>query len=385
MNLKSIEELKNEFATVSQNTEATAEDKTEALDNYLKALQQETETKVLEEANSVVSDNNVLQMRGQNVLTQDERKFFNAVIEDGGFTDEDVLPETTQERVFEDIEKEHKLLQAIGIQNLGAVTEFIFSDPEGAAVWGPLFEEIKGQLNASFRKETITQLKLTAFLPISKDMLKLGPEWIERYVRTILSEAMKAGLEKGYVAGDGKDQPVGLLYNVKEDGGYEEKSSEGTITFKPGRTTINELKGVVKKLSEKLDKDGNVKDEPRRVEGRIVMVTNPFDTFDIQANATIQNSNGAYVTNLPFNPTMTESAYVPQGKVLFFVKGEYIAAIGGGVDIKRYRETLALEDADVFIAKQYATGKPVDNNAAVVYDLDVDISDDDEDEGEDTP
>lgn len=376
--LQTAEELKNEFATVSKDAEATAEDKTEALNNYLKALQQETENRILDEANSVVSDNNVLQMRGQNVLTNEERRFFNAVIEEGGFTDEDVLPTTTQERVFEDIEKEHKLLQAIGVQNLGAVTEFIYSDPEGAAVWGPLFDEIKGQLNASFRKETITQLKLTAFVPISKAMLDLGPEWMERYVRTILSEAIKAGLERGYVAGDGKDEPVGLLYNIKDDGGVEEKDTEGTLTFKPGRTTINELKGVVKKLSQQLDKDGEVKDEPRRVEGRIVMVTNPFDTFDIQANATIQNTSGAYVTNLPFNPTMTESAHVPQGKVLFFVRGEYIAAVGGNLDVKRYRETLALEDADVFIAKQYATGKPVDNNAAVVYNLDVEIEDEEE-------
>lgn len=376
------EEAKNNFAKVSQDTEATGEQKTQALNDYMEALQKETENKLMDQANSMMNDNNVLQSRGQNVLTSDERKFFNAVIEEGGFTDNDILPETTQERVFEDIEKEHKLLQAIGIQNLGAVTEFIFSDPEGAAIWGPLFDEIKGQLNASFRKETITQLKLTAFVPISKAMLDLGPEWIERYVRTIIAEAMKTGLEKGYVSGNGKDQPIGLLYNVTDNGGVEEKTTEDTLTFKPGHTTVQELKGVVKKLAQKLDKDGNVKDEPRRVEGRIVMVTNPFDTFDIKANATIQNANGAYVTNLPFNPVMTESQFVPEGKVLFFVRGEYIAAIGGQMDVKRYKETLALEDADVFIAKQYATGRPVDNNAAVVYDLDVDLSDDGGNDGD---
>ena len=68
---------------------------------------------------------------------------------------------------------------------------------------------------------------------------------------------------------------------------------------------------------------------------------------------------------------MTESIFVPQGKVLFFVKGEYIAAIGGGLEVNRYKETLALEDADLFIAKQFATGKPRDNNAAQVYDLNI--------------
>lgn len=374
---KDVTQSKNEFAKVSQDPKATAEEKTEALSNYMEAIQKDAENRILEEARTFASDNNVLQSRGQNVLTSEERKFFNAVIKEGGFTDEDVLPKTTQERVFQDIVNDHPFLDAVGIENLGAVTEFIFSDPEGAAVWGPLFGEIKGQLNAAFRKESITQLKLTAFIPIAKDMLKLGPEWVERYVRTILTEAMRAGLERGYIAGRGpaQNEPIGLLKNVDgESGAVSDKTSAGTLTFKPGRTTVNELKDVVKKLSEKLTIDGEIADMPRKVENRIVMVTNPFDTFDIKANATTQNTSGAYVTNLPFNPIQTESAYIPQGKVLFFVKGEYIAAVGGGIDIQRYRETLALEDADVFIAKQYATGKPVDNNAAQVYDLDVDLT-----------
>jgi len=371
-----FEEDKLAFAQAMN--EGTEEEQKEALNNMLNSLANDVRSNIMEEVNTQMSDNNVLQARGQNVLTSDERKFFNQVIEQGGFTDEDILPKTTQERVFEDIVSEHPLLQSLGIQNLGAVTEFIYSDPEGAAVWGPLFGEIKGQLNTAFRKESISQLKLTAFIPIAKDMLKLGPAWVERYVRTILVEAMRVGLERGYVTGGGpaQNEPIGLLKNVdKDSGAVSDKESAGTLTFKPGRTTINELKGVVKKLAEKLDHEGNVKDKPRKVAGKIVMVTNPFDTFDIQANATIQNAFGAYVTNLPFNPIMTESVFVPEGKVLFFVKGEYIAAVGGNIDVKRYRETLALEDADVFIAKQYATGKPVDNNAAQVYDLDVDLSD----------
>lgn len=372
-----VEEAKQNFADVSADPEATPEQKTEALNDYMEALQQETENKVLEEARTIQGDNNVLQSRGQNVLTSEERKFFNAVVEKGGFTDEDILPKTTQERVFEDIERNHPFLRALNIQNLGAVTEFIFSDPEGAAVWGDLFDEIKGQLNSSFRKEDIKQAKLTAFIPIAKDMLKLGPNWVERYVRTILSEAMSFGLERGFIEGGGspKGEPVGLLKDVNRDtGAISDKETKGTLTFKPGETVIDELRGVTKQLAKQLDKHGEVKDQPRQVEDRIVMVTNPFDTFDIQAKATIQNASGAYVTNLPFNPTITESKYVPEGKVLFFVKDQYIAAFGGEMNIKRYKETLALEDADVFIAKQYATGRPVDNNAAVVYDLDADLS-----------
>ncbi|UOQ85688.1 phage major capsid protein [Gracilibacillus salinarum] len=369
-----FEEKKQAFATATQN--GTEEEQSQALSNMLEALANDVRGDILSEVNANMGDNLALQSRGQNVLTSEETKFFNAVIEDGGFKEKDTLPETTQERIFEEIVKDHPLLGEIGIQNLGAVTEFIYSnDPTGQAVWGDLFGEIQGQLNATFRKEKITQLKLTAFVPIAKDMLKLGPAWIERYVRTIIREAMRAGLERGYVAGRGSAQsePIGLLKHVdKETGAVTDKTAAGTLTFDPGRKTINELRGVVKKLAEKLKPDGTVADHPRKVESKIVMVTNPFDTFDIKANATTQNANGAYVTNLPFNPIQTESVFVPQGKVLFFVKGEYIAAVGGGVEVNRYKETLALEDADVFIAKQYATGKPKDNNASQVYDLNID-------------
>lgn len=363
-----FEEKKKAFAKATQ--EGTEQEQSQALNTMLEALAKDVQSDIMNQVNTEMADNAILQSRGQNVLTSEERTFFNAVIEEGGFKDTETLPKSTQDRIFEDLKEEHPLLQKLGLQNLGAVTEFIFSDPEGAAVWGNLFGEIQGKLNATFRKESITQLKLTAFLPIANDMLKLGPVWVERYVRTIIKEAMAVGLERGFVAGNGQSMPIGLLYEKQENGAIVEKKAAGTLTFEPGRATINELKNVVKKLSIRpTGKDEEKK--VRKVAGKVVMVTNPFDTFDIQANATIQNANGAYVTNLPFNPAMTESVFVPQGKVVFFVQGEYIAALGGQEPIKKFDQTLALEDATLYIAKQYATGKPKDNYAAQVYNLKI--------------
>lgn len=368
-----FEEKKLAFAKATQ--EGTEEEQAQALKEMIDALAKDVQADILKQVNESVVDRSIMQARGHNVLTSEEMKFFNTVIEEGGFKDKDTLPVTTQERVFEDLVEEHPLLEQLGLQNLGAVTEFIYSDPEGAAVWGDLFGDIQGQLNATFRKEDITQLKLTAFIPISNDMLQLGPVWVERYVRTMLVEAMKAGLERGFVAGNGQGEPIGLLYEKQENGAIVEKESAGTLTFKPGRTTINELKGVVEKLSIRpIGKDGEKK--VRNVSGKVVMVTNPFDSFGIQANATTLNANGVYVTSLPFNPIMTESVFVPQGKVLFFVKGEYIAALGGPLQVRRFDQTLAMQDAQLYIAKQFATGKPKDNYAAQVYDLDLDISND---------
>ncbi|WP_188453792.1 phage major capsid protein [Virgibacillus oceani] len=368
-----FEEKKLAFAKATQ--EGTEEQQTEALNEMLEALAKDVQGDILNNVNTQMADNAVMQARGLNVLTSEEHKFFNAVVEDGGFKETETLPKTTQERIFEELKKEHPLMQHLGLQNLGAVTEFIFSDPSGAAVWGPLFDGIKGQLNAAFRKESITQLKLTAFIPLANDMLKLGPAWVERYVRTIIKEAMAVGLEKGFVAGTGKNQPIGLLKDPAGsvvDGVYPDKTSAGTLTFEPGRKTINEMRDVMKLLAKKLKGDGKTNaDEPKKIAGKVIMVTNPFDTFDVQANATIQNANGAYVTNLPFNPITSESIFVPEKKVLFFVKGDNTAALGGSEPIKKYDQTMALEDATLFIQKQYATGKPKDKYSAQVYDLDL--------------
>ncbi|AFQ19022.1 phage major capsid protein [Bacillus thuringiensis] len=366
-----FEEKKLAFAKATQ--EGTPEEQTAALNSMIGALATDVRADILNQVNESMVDRSIMQSRGANVLTSEEMKFFNAVVEEGGFKSTETLPKTTQERIFDDLVEDHPFLQHIGLENLGAVTEFIYGDPEGAAVWGPLFDGIKGQLNATFRKDSISQLKLTAFIPLANDMLKLGPVWVERYVRTMITEAMKVGLERGFVAGTGKDEPIGLLKDPSGsvvNGIYPDKKPVGTLTFEPGRKTINELKGVVKLLAKKLNGDGKTdSDRPKNIAGKVVMVTNPFDTFDIQANATIQNAAGVYVTSLPFNPILTESVFVPQGKVLFFVKGQYVAAMGGTEPIKKYEETLALEDATVYIAKQYATGKPKDKYTSQVYTL----------------
>lgn len=367
-----FEEKKLAFAKATQ--EGTPEEQTAALNSMIEALATDVRVDILNQVNESMVDRSIMQSRGSNVLTSEELKFFNAVVQDGGFKDTEILPKTTQERIFDDLVSGHPFLEHIGLENLGAVTELIYGDPEGAAVWGPLFGDIQGQLNATFRKEPITQLKLTAFIPLSNDMLNLGPVWVERYVRAMITEAMAVGLERGFVVGTGKNEPIGLLKDPSGSvtgGVYPDKKVAGTLTFEPGRKTINELKNVVKLLAKKLKADGKDADKPKNIAGKVVMVTNPFDTFDVQANATTLNAAGVYVTSLPFNPTPAESVFVPQGKVLFFVKGEYIAAMGGTEPIKKFDQTLALEDATLYIAKQYATGKPKDKYAAQVYELKV--------------
>jgi len=352
---------------VLSNAEATEKEQTQAFQNYFDALQQDVVNTVREQVNNEMLDRSILQQRGQNVLTSTETKFFNAVVQDGGFKDDSILPETTQERVFEDLTTEHPLLAAIGLQDLGAVTKFIYSDATKAYVWGELFSEIRGQVNAAFRQESIGQLKLTAFAAIPNDMLELGPVWVERYVRTLLVECYSVGLEFGFVNGGGAvaSQPVGLMKNVDPStGAITTKTSSGTLTFAPspyGEVIAGELYGVVKELSV------DTKGKARKVLNKIVMVVNPIDAIGVQARNTIQTSTGQWVMALPYNLQVVESEEVPVGKALFFVKDQYLAAIAGGYKLKKFDQTLAIEDATLYTIKQFANGKPKDNKAAVVY------------------
>lgn len=366
---KNFEDKKAAFATAMAGTDEAAQ--TQAMADMMDALASDVQSDILSKVSTQNVDSAIMSNRGMNVLTSEERKFFNAVIEAGGFADADTLPKTTQERVFQDLVQDHPILRELGIQNFGAVIEFIYGDPSGAAVWGPLFGDIKGKLNATFRKATLTQLKLTAFIPISNDMLDLGPEWVERYVREMLKEAIAAGLERGFIAGTGKDEPIGLLKDLEGSvtlGVYPDKAPAGVLTFKDAPTTVFELSKVIKSLAKHTV---NGEERVRKIAGKVVMVVNPFDNYAIQAQATTRNDAGVYVTSLPFSPIIVESSFIPEGQVLFFVKGEYLAAYGGALQLKKFEETLALEDATLYIAKQYATGKPMDNDAAQVYTLTI--------------
>ncbi|WP_454638896.1 phage major capsid protein [Bacillus mycoides] len=351
------------------NAESTEQEQTSAFENFFDALQTDVANSVREQVNNDMLDRSILQQRGQNVLTSAETKFFNAVVKDGGFKDDSILPKTTQERVFEDLVTEHPLLEAVGLQDLGAVTKFIYSDATKAYVWGPLFGEIKGQVNAAFREEQIGQLKLTAFAAIPNDMLDLGPEWVERYVRTLLVESYSVGLEYGFVNGTGVNQPIGLMKDFNSTtNAVTDKKSSGTLTFAPsehGEVIAGELYEVVKALSV----DG--KGKSRKVLNKIVMVVNPVDAIGVQARNTIQTATGQWVMALPYNIQTVESEEVPVGKALFFVKGQYLAAIAGGYKLKSFDQTLAIEDATLYIIKQFANGKPKDNKAAIVYDLKI--------------
>lgn len=369
-----VEELKNAYYEAVRNEDADEEEvfakQNEYLTAYFDMNKDQTIKEAREQAMNAHNDEEVKMKRGLNVLTSEEKRFFKALTEDelNSFKKEELLPETVVYRIFEDIKATRPLLSKLNFELTGINTRIITGEPEGSAVWGEIFGKIQGLIGSTFKEVSFSQNKLTAFSIIPKDLLKYGYEWVERYVRGNLVEAFAVQLERGFVLGAGaaQNQPIGLMKDYDADAGtVTDKVATGTLTFDDAKTTAIQLAHVVNALS--------VKENGKRVSvnGKVTLVVNPAEEMLIQSQYTIQNVNGVWVTSLPYNLTVVSSEFVPEGKLIAFVNDRYTVAYSGDVAIKSYDQTLALEDADVYIAKQFAHGFPADNKAALVYDVTV--------------
>lgn len=363
--------LSNEFKTIRDNFLAAvnnnepAEKQNELYGAMLDELLNEAKKQARVEAEGLIAAN-----PADAKLSARERKFFNAVTTDVGYKEEKLLPQETIDRIFENLTTAHPLLAEIGMVNAGLRLKFLKSETSGVAVWGNIYGEIKGQLDAAFSEEEAIQNKLTAFVVIPKDLKDFGPAWIESFVSTQIDEAFAVALEAAFLAGDGNGKPIGLNRQVQAGvaitgGVYPEKTSIGDLTFADSATTVKELTNVYKHHS--TDEKGRAV----AVDGKVVMVVNPADAWDVKRQYTSLNAQGVYVTALPYNLKIVESLAQVSKKVVTFVNGRYDAYIGGGITLRKYDQTLAIEDMDLYTAKQFAYGKAKDDKAAAVWGLKV--------------
>lgn len=337
---------------------------------------------VMAEAKGLIqaADNQVLAGRGARALTSEETTYYQKVIEAmkssnpqqslSGF--DEVLPKTIIDAVFEDITEEHPLLSAIKFENAGALIEYLYSTMDGRhlAVWGQLCSEITKQLNAQFHKLSLEQTKLSAFLPVCKAMLDLGPAWLDRYVRTILYEAIANGMEDGIIGGRGVAnngviaEPIGMIkdldnYNINT--GYADKAAVPVTEFSPAS-----YGGLIAQVA--VGPNGL-----HRVVREVLLVVNPVDYLTkVMPATTYQKQDGTFVTNIfPFPTRVIQSAYMEQGKAALGIGRRYLMAMGTGKagKIEYSDEYKFLEDERYYLIKFYGTGRPLDNTSFLLLDI----------------
>lgn len=317
----------------------------------------------------------ILASRGTRQLTSEEKTYYEKVIDAmrssnprQALADLDVvMPKTTIDAVFEDLTTDHPLLDAVNFMNTSGLIEMIVNtNGTELATWDALCAGIITELTSGFKKVNMGLNKLSAFLPVCKAMLDLGPAWLDRYVRDILQEALYNGLEKGILNGTGKNQPIGMMKQVGEgvtvtDGVYPDKEAIAVTSL--DAEAYGELLAKLAKTP---------KGNKRNVEG-VILVVNPTDYFTkIMPGTTVMTPQGTYVNNvLPYPTTVIQSTQVPDGKAVLGLGKRYFMGIGTAKSgkIEYSDEYHFLEDERIYLVKLYGHGEPLDNNAFLVLDI----------------
>ena len=321
------------------------------------------------------TDTTVLASRGVRQLTTKEKEFYQKVADAMKAKDpkqalnnlDVVMPETVIDAVFDELQTSHPLLSRIQFMNTrGAIRMMMNTNGYQEAAWGQLCDEIVQELTSGFKEVDTGLLKLSAFMPVCKAMLDLGPEWLDDFVRQVLYEAYANGLEAGIVAGDGNGKPIGMNRQVGDNvtvtgGVYPVKAPVSVTDLSP--TTIGNLLALMA-----VDPNGKAR------KGRdVILVVNPVDYFQrIMPATTMTTPNGTYVNDvLPYPMSVIQSPAVEQGQAIIGLGYKYFAAIGSARDgrIEYSDHYHFLEDERVYLIKGYANGFPMDNNAFFVLDI----------------
>lgn len=323
-------------------------------------------------------DEKILAQRGFRQLTQKEKKYYEMLIEAGKKKDPkqamadlitvEAMPESIIEDVYRDLTTEHPLLAKVKFQNVKYLTKWILNDHTVQyAAWGAINSEITKEIESSFKVIEFAQCKLTAFAVIEKDMLDLGPVFLDNYIRTFLKEALYCALEQGIVNGSGLNMPIGLNkdihkgVNFSTETGYPEKEAIKVTSFLP-----KEYGEILARLA--VSESGRM----RRFD-KVTLICNQVDYLTkVMPATTVMTSEGRFATNLfPFPTEVVRSNEVATGKAIVFLPEEYFMGIGTTKDgtIEYSDEFKFLEDKRVFKVKMHAMGRAFDNTVAIVIDI----------------
>lgn len=362
MTMRITEEAKVDQVEIKNAIDSGDSDKfAEAIVKNIQANGDRIQQELIEEAkafNIENADASILAQRGFKPLTAAERKYYNEVKDKHSF-DGLELPKTVFERVFEDLTKNHPLLSEINFVNVTGVTEWVVrKDDVEAAWWGKLCDEIKKKLDNAFETIKTDLYKVSAYVPVCKAMLALGPEWLDRYVRTILGESIALAIEKAIIAGEGGEEPIGIIKKIADVSGgkNQDKEAKALADFSPESIGGEILAPLAK------GKNGL---------GRLILIVNSTDYYKkFYPLFNIQDENGVYhKQNLPFDGKVIESIYMPEGKMVVGEAKNYFMGIGSALKIEHSDEYRFLEEQRVYIAKQYANGRPRKDEDFLVFDI----------------
>lgn len=354
------EELKKKVVQKIDESDDKNEAVFEAIEMVVSAQHEDLIKQLVEENEKAKHDTEYRQSLGLRNLSKNEKQFYE------GFKDVkqaitaaqiDIIPEEIIDRTLDDVKTASPILKLVDMAPAN-VKKWLVASHSGKAVWGELTDEIKGELLATITSMNIEINKLTAYLVIPKSIRELALPFVDKYFTAILSEAMQDGLVSGYIDGDGKTAPIGIMRQIEttnSDGTHKEKTVLTNITkFSP-----KGLAGVRKTLT----------NNGKRTVSKLFLLCNPLDEAEyVDPCMYGENLTGGW-TDKSFMPIeKIADANVPQGKAIFTIEKAYTMGVSG-TKVTEYDQTKAMDDADLVVAKCYANGRAVDDNTAVVFDV----------------
>lgn len=321
---------------------------------------------VIKEAQQAKDENwdaQVLASRGIRVLTSEEKKFYNAAIEAQSFDEvHKLMPPTVFQRVFEDLEKEHPLLSLINMQTTGAVTQWVLRRPgASAAFWGDVTAAIQEMVDEGFYTVEMGMFKLSGFLVVSKAMFELGPDWLDKYVRTFMAEVVAEELENVVVNGTGNKQPIGMTRDLEGavvGGEYPLKTPVTLNDFTPAT--------IGKEILAPTTKNGT-----RRYTG-VTLIVNPLDyAAKFFALGAKQKDDGTWTYDNFSVPglTMVQSPAVPLNRMIAGKPKDYFMGVATNQKLESTDVLRMIEDQRLYLIRQLANGKPLDADSFTVFDI----------------
>ena len=397
-------------ATAALQAAFNAEDTTpEVMQGAFEQFAQAIAATVQADFESANGDRNILAQRGFRQLTAEENKYYQALIEAGksknpvqtyaGLLSDKVMPTTIIEDVYKDLLAEHPLLAKINFQSVQYLTRWILNDHSvQTAAWGAVNSQIAQQITSAFRTVEITQCKLSAYAVIEKDMLDLGPAFLDNYIRTFLKEALAVALEDAIVTGNGLNMPIGLDrdihqgVSVSSSTGYPQKTAVALTSFMPKEygAVLAELcetevyytadaTGVITPASTAANSDGSPKSGYTKHGGamrsfdEVTLICNMKDYLSkVMPATTVLNAAGSFTNNIfPFPTDVVRSNRVPTGKAILCLPEEYFFGIGSSKEgtLEYSDDYHFLEDQRVFKIKMHGYGKAWDNTVAILLDI----------------
>lgn len=353
-------ELQEKVKTILNEAEDKSAAIYEAAEMIVSAKYEKLISEIAEQNRKAAADESYRRSLGLHALSKEETEFYEKAKDfRQAITGKqiDILPTSIVDRTLDSVKKKSDILSLIQFAPAD-VKKWLVAEHEGSAVWGELTGAVSGELSATFKSMDIEQHKMTVFLIIPKAIRDLALPFVDRYFTAILTEAMQDGLVKGYLLGNGKTGPVGIMNKL------ETFTASGTASAKEVMTNITKFspKGLAETRK-------TLTNEGKRIVTTLHLICNPMDEAEYIDPALYGEALTGGYRDTSFMPIVKHvEANCPEGKAIFTIPNVYVMGTAG-VKFNDYDQTKAMDDADLIVGKCYANGRAIDDNCAVVFDV----------------